>query len=181
VQATRSLAEGLPEAARDLRLNLAAVLGDNTVEPRVRFGVAYAAALARGSGAMARALRRDAAGALDEATVDDARAAAALMAMNNVYYRFRHMVGKGSYGTLPAGLRMNRIAKPATDQATFELLCLAISALNGCELCIRSHEASLMKLGTTEAAVHDAVRVAAVVGAVCDVLATEAELARGAA
>jgi alkyl hydroperoxide reductase subunit D len=91
------------------------------------------------------------------------------------------MVGKGSYGTLPAGLRMNRIAKPATDQATFELLCLAISALNGCELCIRSHEASLMKLGTTEAAVHDAVRVAAVVGAVCDVLATEAELARGAA
>ena len=160
MEATRSLAEGLPDAAKDLRLNLAAVLGDNALEPRVRFGVAYAAALARGSGAVARALLADANGVLDEATRDDARAAAALMAMNNVYYRFRHMVGKGSYGTLPAGLRMNRIAKPATDKATFELMSLAVSALNGCELCIRSHEQSLMKLGTSEAAVHDAVRVA---------------------
>jgi alkyl hydroperoxide reductase subunit D len=94
--------------------------------------------------------------------LDDARAAAALMAMNDVYYRFRHMVGKPSYGARPARLRMNRIAQPRTDKPTFELVCLAVSAINGCEACIRSHEQAVLAVGLTEDHVHDAVRIAAV-------------------
>jgi alkyl hydroperoxide reductase subunit D len=87
------------------------------------------------------------------------------MAMNNVYYRFRHMVGKDSYSTRPARLRMNRIGQPRTSRAEFELLCLAVSAINGCEACVRSHEAAVVEGGLTEDQVHDAVRIASVLHA----------------
>ena len=87
------------------------------------------------------------------------------MAMNNVYYRFRHMIGKESYDAKPARLRMQRIAKPATSKADFELFCLAVSAINGCEMCIRSHEAAVISGGLTEDHVVDAVRIAAVINA----------------
>ena len=91
--------------------------------------------------------------------------AAAIMAMNNVYYRFRHMVGKPSYSEKPARLRMNRLVKPATNKVDFELFSLAVSAVNGCEACVRSHEQVVTQGGLSEDAVHDAVRIAAVVHA----------------
>ncbi|HYR27303.1 MAG TPA: carboxymuconolactone decarboxylase family protein, partial [Thermoanaerobaculia bacterium] len=97
--------------------------------------------------------------------IDDALASAALMAMNNVYYRFRHLVGKPSYSQMPARLRMQRIAKPATNKADFELFCLAVSAINACEMCIRSHEEVVLKGGISEEQVHDAVRIAATINA----------------
>ncbi|NDC63856.1 MAG: alkyl hydroperoxide reductase, partial [Planctomycetia bacterium] len=82
-----------------------------------------------------------------------------------VYYRFRHMVGKESYGARPPRLRMGRMAQPATDKEGFELMSLGCAALAGCEACIRSHEASLLGLGASEEACHDAVRIAAVINA----------------
>jgi alkyl hydroperoxide reductase subunit D len=97
--------------------------------------------------------------------VDDAMAAAALMAMNNVYYRFRHMIGKSSYSQMPARLRMQRIAKPLTNKPDFELFCLAVSAINGCEMCMRSHEEVVLQGGLSEDQVHDAIRVAATINA----------------
>jgi alkyl hydroperoxide reductase subunit D len=95
----------------------------------------------------------------------DAVAAAGLMAMNTVYYRFRHMLGKESYEARSPRLRMGRMAQPATSKADFELMSLACAALAGCEVCIRSHEASLLHLGLGEDACHDTVRIAAVVNA----------------
>ena len=106
-------------------------------------------------------MRADAAG-VPEALHEDAKAAAAIMGMNTVYYRFRHMIGKESYEQLPARLRMTRMAKPATDKATFELCAMAVAALAGCEMCIRAHEESLMKEGVTAEGVLDCVRIAAV-------------------
>jgi len=105
---------------------------------------------------------RDEAG---EPVVEDARAAAVLMGMNNVYYRFRHVVGKPSYSQKPARLRMQRIAQPATNKLDFELFCLAVSAISGCEACVRAHEQVVVEGGLTEDHVHDAVRIAAVVHA----------------
>ena len=122
-----------------------------------------ACAYAARNEALKEALSSDAKNVLDEAWFDDARAAAALMSMNNVYYRFRHMIGKPTYGSMPARLRMNRLAHPATSKLDFELMCLAVSAINGCEMCVRSHEHSLLELGATEPQVHDAVRTAAAV------------------
>ena len=97
--------------------------------------------------------------------VSDAVAAAGLMAMNTVYYRFRHMLGKESYEARSPRLRMSRMAQPATNKLDFELMSLACAALAGCELCIKNHEASLLHLGAGEEACHDAVRIAAVVNA----------------
>lgn len=97
--------------------------------------------------------------------IDDAAAAASVMAMNNVYYRFRHMVGKASYSEKPARLRMNRLIKPATNKVDFELFSLAVSAINGCETCITAHERVVVEGGLSEDAVHDAVRIAATIHA----------------
>jgi alkyl hydroperoxide reductase subunit D len=115
--------------------------------------------------ALREAVLLDAATKIGDAALDDAKAAAALMAMNNVYYRFRHIVGKESYTSRPARLRMNRMANPQTSKATFELACLAVSAMNGCEVCVRSHERAVLEGGLTEEHVHDAVRIAATIRA----------------
>ena len=152
----------LPEAARDIKLNLSAVLQAGPLDPGQRWGVAIASAIAARNPALRAATLADAAAAgVDAAVIDDARAAAALMAMNNVYYRFRHLVGKDSYGQKPARLRMNRLVKPATNKTDFELFSLAVSAINGCETCIRSHEEVVLAGGLTEDHVHDAIRIAA--------------------
>jgi alkyl hydroperoxide reductase subunit D len=97
--------------------------------------------------------------------ISDAVAAAGLMAMNTVYYRFRHMLGKESYEARPPRLRMSRMIQPATSKLDFELMSLGCAALAGCEVCIKNHEASLLHLGASEDACHDAVRIAAVVNA----------------
>jgi alkyl hydroperoxide reductase subunit D len=165
MSAVESLRASISEPARDIKLNLQSVLQPGTLSPAQRFGVAIASAVATHNHALRDALITDARTEVDEAVIDDALAAAALMAMNNVFYRFRHMIGKASYGERPARLRMQRIAKPATNKADFELFCLAVSAINGCEMCVRSHEESVLLAGLTEDHVHDAVRIAAVINA----------------
>ena len=144
---------------KDLALNLSSVLGDSALTEDQKWGVALACAITCDSAQLRDAIAAHA----KENVQDDARAAAALMAMNNVYYRFRHFVGKDAYAQKGARLRMQRIAKPTTDKASFELMCLAVSAINGCEACVRSHEAAIIASGLSEDAVHDAVRIAATI------------------
>lgn len=163
MQATDAIRDKIPEAARDLALNLQSVLTQGSLDPEQRWGVAVASAITAGNAALLDAVMTDARASVSEAVLEDARAAAALMAMNNVYYRFRHMVGKESYAQKPARLRMTRIAKPLAGKANFELVCLAVSAINGCEVCIRAHEAAVLSAGLTEEQVHDAVRIAATI------------------
>jgi alkyl hydroperoxide reductase subunit D len=165
MSAVEAVREQLPEAAKDIRLNLQTVLQPSALTAAQRWGVAVASAIAARNPQLRDAILADARAEVDATVVDDAAAAAVLMGMNNVYYRFRHMVGKESYSSLPARLRMNRIAKPATNKADFELFCLAVSAINGCEMCIRSHEAVVVAGGITEEQVNDAVRIASVIHA----------------
>src|SRR5262245_647628 len=139
MSALEELRQSLPETARDIKLNLAAVLQDGTLTPGQRWGVAIAAAIAtRHEGLRDAVLAEAAAQDVARAVVDDAQAAAALMAMNNIYYRFRHFMGKEAYSDRPARLRMNRLARPATCKADFELFSLAVSAIHGCESCVRA-------------------------------------------
>jgi alkyl hydroperoxide reductase subunit D len=163
--AVEALRERLPEAAKDIRLNVQAVMQSSALTAAQKWGVAVASAIATRNPVLRDAVLADAAAEVDAAVIDDAGAAAVLMAMNNVYYRFRHMVGKESYSQMPARLRMNRIGKPATNKPDFELFCLAVSAINGCEMCIRSHESVVVTAGLTEEQVHDAVKIAAVMHA----------------
>ena len=155
----------LPDAARDIGLNLQSVLEGGSLSPAQRWGTAVAAAITARSPLLRRALERDGAAHLGGGTLDDAVAAAALMGMNNVFYRFRHQIGKATYSERPARLRMTRIAKPASNKLDLELFALAVSAINGCEACVRSHEKVVLDGGLTEEHVLDAVRIAATVQA----------------
>jgi len=136
------LRAAIPDVAKDIRLNLQAVLRGGSVSEPQRWGVAAAAAVAARHPRLREAVLAAAGTAAGAAVVEDARAAAALMAMNNVYYRFRHLVGKPIYGEKPAGLRMNRLMQPATNRTDFELMSLAVSAINGCEMCVRTRRPS---------------------------------------
>lgn len=160
----QELAARLPEAARDIKVNFKNIFAGKVLEPSVNYGIALAVAYNEGHGELSQAIIAEgrAQGVLDEATLEDAKAAAALMSMNNVYYRFRHLIGKESYNQMPARLRMQRIAKPATDKNTFELFSLAVSAVNGCGMCMQSHEAILVQHGVSEEAVNEAIRIAAI-------------------
>ncbi|MBV9496132.1 MAG: carboxymuconolactone decarboxylase family protein [Acidobacteria bacterium] len=160
------LRASMPDSARDIKLNLQSVLQTESLTPAQRWGTAIATATVARHKALRDALIADARMAdVSDAVIEDALAAAALMAMNNVYYRFRHQIGKPSYNEKPARLRMQRIAKPAASKVDFELFCLAVSAVNGCETCVRSHEQVVLAGGLSEDQVHDAVRIAATVNA----------------
>jgi alkyl hydroperoxide reductase subunit D len=101
-----------------------------------------------------------------EATAEEVAEAvgcASLLALNNVFYRFRHFTGKEKYTQIPARVRMQLMSSPVTGKEFFELLSLAVSAVNGCELCVNAHEKSLLHLGATEERVFDAVRIASIV------------------
>ena len=159
-----ALGDRLPDAARDLRLNLGSVLGDGTLSLAQRWGSAVTAAITSRDPELRDAVLQAArAAGVDEAVLDDARAAAAIMGMNNIYYRARHLIGKESYEKRPARLRMNRIAKPATTRVDFELFCIVASAITGCGDCLKSHERTVLEGGLTEDHVHDAIRIASVV------------------
>ena len=157
------LRESLPEQARDLKVNLQNVLQDSSLNAEQRWGVAVACGFAARNPRLAQVLLDQAREIVSAAVVDDARAAATLMAMNNVYYRSKHMLSGEEYPALPARLRMTRIAKPASNKLDFELMCLAVSAINGCERCILAHERTVRDGGMTAEQVHDAIRIAATI------------------
>ena len=168
-----NLRESLPGYARDLQLNLGTVLtgaGAPGLSERQIWAVALAAAAASRNATFTRDMQALAARHLDAAHVSAAHAAAAIMAMNNVYYRFLHLVEDEEYAKLPARLRMNVIGSPGIAKADFELLALAVSAINGCGSCVASHERQLRQHGVTREAVQSAVRIAATVHAVARVL-----------
>ena len=165
MNALESLRNAIPDAAKDLRLNLGSVLQPNALTKEQIWGTAVACAIAARNPQLRQATLEDALVHVSAEVVEDAKAAAALMGMNNVYYRFRHMVGREEYDQKPARLRMQRLAQVATNKTDFELFCLAVSAIHGCESCVRSHERVVIEGGLTEDQVHDAVRIASVIHA----------------
>src|SRR4051794_20151059 len=129
--ALESLRQSLPEFAKDIKLNLSNVLTDSSLSEPQRWGVAVASAISCGNPALRDATIADArAAGVEQAVIEDAAAAAVLMAMNNVYYRFRHVVGKPEYAQKPPRLRMNRLNQPASNKLDVELYSLAVSAIH---------------------------------------------------
>jgi alkyl hydroperoxide reductase subunit D len=147
----KQFAETLPDYAKDLRLNISSLLNDQSLGDQRKYGLLLACAHGTGYRPIV---------------------AAAVMAMNNVYYRFVHLASNPEYGTLPARLRMNVIGAPGIEKDDFELFSLAVSAMNGCGMCIDSHERVLQQHKVKSETIQTAVRVAAVVKAVATVHAT---------
>jgi alkyl hydroperoxide reductase subunit D len=168
----KDFAESLPDYAKDLRLNLTSILSDQLLGEERKAGLLLACAHGSGYKPLVEAAEAAAAGKLSDAQANAARGAAAVMAMNNVYYRFVHLVANPEYGTKPARLRMNFIASHGIAKDDFELFCLAVSAMNGCGLCIDSHERVLLDAGVKSDTIQAAVRVAAVMKALATVHAT---------
>jgi lipoyl-dependent peroxiredoxin subunit D len=154
----------IPDTAKDLRINLGVLTSSTALSPQQAWGTALAAAITARNAELLAALAADAAAQLTPEATAAAHGAASIMGMNNVYYRFQHMMGDGSdYATLPARLRMQILAKPGVDPLDFELWCLAASAITGCEMCVRAHEKAVRDKGGTKEQVQDAVRIAAVI------------------
>lgn len=157
--------DAFPTAAKDVKLNVSGVLGSGSLDEADRYAVAVACAYAENDPVLAAAIATEAGGKISEGHVEDAKAAAALMAQTNIFYRFRHLVGKESYKDKPPRLRMNAMASPKTDKRTFELLSLAVSIIGGCEDCVRAHEKVVRDAGMSEDQVNDAARIAATIHA----------------
>ena len=168
-----NIRDAIPDYARDLKLNLGSVLattGAPGLSEKQIWAVALASAIASRNTEFTRDIEALAATHLDASYVNGARAAAAIMGMNNIYYRFLHLVEDSEYAQLPARLRMNVIGNPGIEKVDFELLSLAVSAINGCGTCVASHERQLRKHEFSREAVQSAVRIAATVHAVARVL-----------
>lgn len=167
-----TLKSALPDYAKDIRLNLGSLATEPSLSAEQRAGTFVASAIAARNPAVTEAVIAEFAPQLSAEALNAAKAAAAIMAMNNVYYRFTHLVG-GDYPNMPAKLRMNVMARPGVDKATFELWSLAVSAINGCGMWMESHERAVRQNGLTAEQVQTAVRIAAVVHAVATTLDAE--------
>jgi alkyl hydroperoxide reductase subunit D len=156
----------IPDHAKDLKLNLSTVLSPEGAPGLAEHQIAataLASAIAARNPTLLREIEALVVPTLDAAQVTAARAAAAIMGMNNVYYRFVHLVENPDYGTLPAKLRMNVIGNPGVPKTDFELYSLAVSAINGCGACVVAHDKVVRKAGVTAEGVQSAVRIAAVI------------------
>jgi alkyl hydroperoxide reductase subunit D len=171
-----ALRESLPAYAKDLSLNLSTLAQETTLEDPQKWGTFLACAHAVGTPAVVKAMEAEAAQHLAPEAAQAARAAAAVMGMNNVYYRALHLMHNAEYRTIPAKLRMNVLANPGAPKIDFELWSLAVSAINGCGACLDSHETELRKHGVSAVQVQAALRIGAVVNAVSRVVAAEAAL-----
>jgi alkyl hydroperoxide reductase subunit D len=163
-----TLRAGFGDYAKDTTLNLGIVLteeGAPDLSVTQIAGIALASAYATKNADVIVALEDEFAAKLDSATIAAARAAATIMAMNNVYYRFIHLVHDEELGKLPAKLRMNVIGNPGIAKTDFELMSLAVSAINGCGMCMETHTQKVIHDGVSKLGVQSTVRIAAVVNA----------------
>ncbi|MBT2444823.1 alkyl hydroperoxide reductase [Streptomyces sp. ISL-36] len=175
------LKSAVPDFAKDLKLNLGSVIGnaENTglLTQQQLWGTVLACAIASRSPKVLAELAPEAKANLKPEAYTAAKSAAAIMAMNNVFYRTRHLLSDPEYGTMRAGLRMNVIGNPGVEKIDFELWSLAVSAINGCGQCLDSHEQVLRKAGVDRETIQEAVKIASVIQAVGVTLDAEALLA----
>ena len=168
------LIDGLPGHAKDLKLNYSSLVRQNTeLTKQQLWGTVVASAIATRNPELTAAALAEGAKQLSAQEFDAAKAAASVMGMNNIYYRFLHLSSNEKYGTMPVRLRMNVMRTHGVDHNDFELWSLAVSAINGCGKCVDSHEKVVRDKGVSEETVLAVVRVASVIHAIGPVLETE--------
>ncbi len=162
----------IPEYAKDIRLNLSTLAMDESLNPEQLWGTFLASALATRQKTVIAHMTAEVSPRLSPEALNAVKSAASIMAMNNIYYKFTGMMAE-EYKTLPAKLRMNVIGNPGVDKAHFELWALAVSVINGCQFCVKSHENILREHGLKIEHIQTAVRIASVLHAVATILDTE--------
>lgn len=169
-----ALRDQIPDYAKDIRLNLGTLASETSLNDQQKWGAFLASALATGNGDVIKAVIEETKDKLSDEAVMAAKAAAAIMGMNNIYYRATHLMSTDEYQKLPAKLRMNIIGNPGVEKVDFELWSLAVSAINGCGMCLDAHERVVRKAGLSADQVQTAIRIAAAVNAAAAVLRAEA-------
>lgn len=171
-----ALRDRIPDYAKDIRLNLGSLASESTLTDQQKWGAFLASALASRNADVIRAIAAETLTKLSPEATSAAKAAAAIMGMNNIYYRATHLMEAPDYKSLPARLRMNVIGNPGVDKVDFELWSLAVSAVNGCGMCLDSHEKVVRKAGLSTDQIQAALRIASVVHAAAAVLDGESAL-----
>lgn len=166
-----NIREALPEYAKDLKLNLGSIVRTTELSEQQLWGALVATAAATKSERLMREVAEDALDILSEEAYNAALGAAAIMGMNNVFYRTKGQLD-GAYDDLRAGLRMNIIGNPGVAKEDFELWSLAVSAINGCGYCLAAHEKTLRDADVSRTAIFEAIRLAAIVSGVAQALQT---------
>jgi len=163
-----TIKEGLPDYAKDTKLNLDAVINRSTLDSVEANCLALAAAMATGNGKLVSFIQSS----IEDATERDAAlTAAAIMAQNNVWYPYVEMADDPNLTGLPAQLRMNAIASHGgTTKARFEAYSLAASIVGKCHFCVKAHYETLKKEGYTVEQLRDIGRIAATITSVARVL-----------
>ncbi len=165
---TEQIKEGLPEYAKDTKLNLDSVINRSSLDVDEANGCALAAAMATGNGKLVTFIQSNLANTQER---DAALTAASIMAQNNVWYPYVEMAEDANLKGLPAQLRMNAIASHGgTTKARFEAYSLAASIVGKCHFCVKAHYDTLKQEGYTVEQLRDIGRIAAVINSVAKVL-----------
>lgn len=169
-----ALRDSIPDYAKDIRLNLGTLAAETSLSDQQKYGTFLAAAYGARNARVISAIAQWTEDKLSDEAKSAAKAAAAIMAMNNIYYRATHLMSAEEYRKMPAKLRMNVIGAPGVEKVDFELWALAVSAINGCGMCLDSHEKVVRKAGLSADQIQTALRIAAAVGAAAAVMDAEA-------
>jgi alkyl hydroperoxide reductase subunit D len=167
------LIESVPAYARDLKLNFSSLKQQPALTEQQTWGTIVACAIASRNPELTESVLAEAGSHLSGPALEAAKGAAAIMGMNNVYYRFLHLSSNPNYRSIPARLRMNIIRTHGVDPVDFELWCAAVSAVNNCAACVDSHEKVIREKGLSEETVLAAIRLAAVIHGLATVFDAE--------
>ena len=149
---------------KDLRINLNNALSYQNLTKKESYLLALAVAINEKNENLKLAFTQLAATeGTSEEEITELYALVSLMNVNNIFYRFRHFTDKEYYNNTPASIKMSIMMNPVLGKEFFELASLTVSAINGCEMCVKAHEESVLKHGATEARIYDAIRLTAVV------------------
>jgi alkyl hydroperoxide reductase subunit D len=172
------LQEILPPFAKDLKLNLSTLLRQTELTEQQLWGTALASAIASRNAVVVSEITEEAVKHLSPEAANAAKTTAAIMGMNNIYYRFLHFTSNSKYSTIPARLRMNGLRTHGIEQKDVELWSTAVSAINGCGACVEAHQKKLVDEGVPEEMILAAIRIASVVHAAASVLDAEVVVAQ---
>jgi alkyl hydroperoxide reductase subunit D len=165
-----NLLQQTPQYAKDLKLNAKTIILANTVLSQKQTAIiAIASAISAKNNKLAEAVLSQFENILDEGELEAAKAAAAIMGMNNIYYRFIHLAQNKEYSKMPAGLRMNILGTHGIEKIDFELASLAVSAINGCGMCIDSHEKTLKNHNVSNEKIQNAIKIASILNGLASI------------
>lgn len=163
----------VPDYAKDLRLNLSSVLEQSVLSKEQTWGSALAASISSRQPKLLKEVRALAEQELSPEVLEASFSAAAIMGMNNIFYRFRELSQSDKYSQMPAQLRMNAIRSHNASKTDFELWSLVASTVNGCGVCVSAHEKALLENGVSEDQILAAVRIGSVLHAIATVIDAE--------